>query len=88
MLKEDLVSQLETTLRANSTTLGSDPAFKEFYARGGSPMKKERATSTTVTSDGEAKPVRRRKTVKKEELESAYECPNHVQRIAHFEHHC
>lgn len=85
MLKEDLVSQLETTLRANSTTLGSDPNFKEFYARGGSPMKKERTTSTTVTSDGEPKPVRRRKTLKKEELDSAYERPT---RITHLEHHC
>lgn len=76
MLKEDLVSELETTLRANSSTLGSDPAFKEFYARGGSPTKKERTVSTTVTSDGEVKPARqRRKTVKKEDLDSPYDSP-------------
>jgi len=76
MLKEDLVTQLETTLRANSSTFGSEPSFKEFYARGGSPTKKEK--SATATSDGEAKPKPRRKTVKKEELESAYESPQRV----------
>jgi hypothetical protein len=72
MLKEDLVTKLETTLRSNSSTLSNDPAFKEFYARGGSPTKKERTASATVTSDGEAKPRQRRKTVKKEELDSTY----------------
>jgi hypothetical protein len=72
MLKEDLVAKLETTLRSNSSTLSSDPTFKEFYARGGSPMKKERTASTTVTSDGDVKLRQRRKTVKKEELDSTY----------------
>ena len=72
MLKEELVTKLETFLRSNSSTLSSDPAFKEFYARGGSPTKKERTASTTVTSDGEVKPQKRRKTVKKEELDSTY----------------
>jgi hypothetical protein len=56
LLKDDLVSNLDAHLRANSTTYSKDKLFSEFYLRGGSPSKKPRSSG-----DGEA--ARRRRTV-------------------------
>lgn len=69
MLKEELVTELNQTLRQNETKFGSDPDFIEFYARS-SPVKKEKG-ATTATSDAEKQPRKRRQTLKvKEELDS------------------
>ena len=73
MLKEELVTELNTTLRQNETKYGSDPAFTEFYARTGSPIKKEKGAPTDK-SDAEKQPRKRRQTLKvKEELDSLYD---------------
>jgi hypothetical protein len=74
MLKDDIVSALDEKLRANASTYSSNPVFREFYDRTGSPVKKERQVSTTLGADGEVKPQRRRRqTIKaKDEIGSPY----------------
>jgi hypothetical protein len=74
LLKDDIVSALNEKLRSNASTYSSNPVFREFYDRTGSPVKKERQTSTVLGGEDEAKPQRRRRqTIKaKEELESPY----------------
>jgi hypothetical protein len=68
------VSKLNEKLRSNASTYSGNPVFREFYDRTGSPVKKERQTSTALGADDEAKPQRRRRqTIKaKEDVESPY----------------
>jgi hypothetical protein len=74
LLKDDIVSALNEKLRSNASAYSSNPVFREFYDRTGSPIKKERQTSTALGPDDDAKPQRRRRqTIKaKDELESPY----------------
>jgi len=74
LLKDDLVSALDTELKANPSAYASNPVFSEFFSRGGSPVKKERAPSTSLGEAGEARPQRRRRTIvkPKEEPDSPY----------------
>lgn len=70
MLKDELVDGLNTHLRANETTLSSDPSFAAFYQRTGSPVKRDKS-ATTATADGEKPPRKRKQSLKvKEELDS------------------
>jgi hypothetical protein len=77
MLKDDVVTALDTHLRANSA-LSSDKFFAEFYDRSGSPVKKSR-TSEDAKDDKAVvvkdKEPRRRKTVVKAEPSSPYVAP-------------
>jgi hypothetical protein len=65
LLKEDLVAALSTELQAHPSTYSSQKVFSEFYNRGGSPIKKERGISVPLNDTGDAKPVRRRRTIAK-----------------------
>jgi hypothetical protein len=77
LLKDDLVSTLDEKLRANASSYSSNPVFREYYDRTGSPIKKERQTSATFGADGEKAPRRRRQTIKaKEDLDSPYVAPH------------
>ncbi|KAF2842609.1 hypothetical protein M501DRAFT_924955 [Patellaria atrata CBS 101060] len=66
LLKDELVSVLDEHLRANSSSLSSNAAFNDFY-RTASPVKKERAASTTSGPDV---PKKRRTTKVKDEIEA------------------
>lgn len=67
MLKDDLVTALDTHLRANSAKLSADKLFTEYYERSGSPAKKGRPTEDGKDSkdskDVKEKEPKRRKTV-------------------------
>jgi hypothetical protein len=63
MLKEDLVTALDTHLRAHSAKFADDKSFTEFYERSGSPVKKGRPTA----DGGETKAPRRRTLAPKPE---------------------
>jgi hypothetical protein len=57
--KEELIGNLDTHLRANSSKYADDKNFAEFYERGGSPVKKGRPAA----SEGDAKAAPRRRTI-------------------------
>ncbi|KAF2430149.1 hypothetical protein EJ08DRAFT_612890 [Tothia fuscella] len=62
MLKDDIVIALSDRLRHNASTYSSNPSFRAFYDRTGSPVKKERSVSTAlVMVDAPEKPQRRRR---------------------------
>lgn len=67
--KEELVSIIDEHLQKNATSLSSNDAFKDYYDRA-SPSKRVSGASTTLASDGEAKPKRKRAPKVKEEPEA------------------
>jgi hypothetical protein len=68
LLKDDLVSALDTHLKAHSSRLSGDKFFAEYYDRSGSPVKK--ASRTTDDDKAKDKEPKRRKTVVKAEPSS------------------
>lgn len=60
-LKDDLVLLLEEHLNNNETTFAKHPDFREYYSRGGSPVKRERSSPDALTT---VKTTRRRTLVK------------------------
>ncbi|OCK77623.1 hypothetical protein K432DRAFT_445208 [Lepidopterella palustris CBS 459.81] len=72
LLKDDLISALETHFQQNESTLGKQAAFSEFYRRTGSPVKRERQSPTESGAMTVSK-TRRRQTRLAEEAESQEE---------------
>jgi hypothetical protein len=73
LLKDELVSALETQLQRNATTLSRDSAFGDYYGRARSPTKRERG-DTAPPPDATVPQSRRRTTSAKvkEELDALY----------------
>ncbi|KAJ8115967.1 hypothetical protein OPT61_g2500 [Boeremia exigua] len=61
LLKDDLVLALEDHLNNNETTYAKHPNFKDYYTRGGSPVKREYSSPEPLST---VKPTRRRTLVK------------------------
>lgn len=61
LLKDDLVLLLEDHLNNNETTYAKHPDFRDYYSRGGSPVKRERSSPEPLST---IKPTRRRTLVK------------------------
>ncbi|KAF2101593.1 hypothetical protein NA57DRAFT_35017, partial [Rhizodiscina lignyota] len=80
MLKEELVTNIDQSLRANETRFSSDPTFTEFYARS-SPVKKDKGTA--AAADGEKKPRQRKQSLKvKEEQDAVDSTPDKAKALA------
>lgn len=60
-LKDDLVQLLEVHLNTNETTFAKHPDFRDYYGRGGSPVKRERSSPEAGVT---TKATRRRTLVK------------------------
>lgn len=61
LLKDDLVLALEDHLDNNETTYAKHPNFKDYYIRGGSPVKREYSSPEPLAT---VKSTRRRTLVK------------------------
>jgi hypothetical protein len=57
LLKDDIVNALEVRLNTNESRYSRHPEFRDFYGRGGSPIKRERFSPSEALSA--TKPRRR-----------------------------
>jgi hypothetical protein len=64
-LKDDLVEWLEDRLNSNETTYAKHRDFRDYYGRGGSPVKRERFSPVEAVIETK---VRRRTLVKEAPL--------------------
>lgn len=62
LLKDDLVTSISEEL-SNNPSNASNPIFSGFYARGGSPAKRDRGISVPLKDEGGMSVARRRRTV-------------------------
>ncbi|TID26791.1 Cupin RmlC-type [Venturia nashicola] len=62
LLKDDLVSSISEHL-SNNPSNASNPIFSGFYARGGSPVKRDRGISVPLKEEGGLSVARRRRTI-------------------------
>ncbi|KAE9993486.1 hypothetical protein EG327_004740 [Venturia inaequalis] len=62
LLKDDLVTSISEHL-SNNPSNASNPIFSGFYARGGSPLKRDRGISVPVKDEGGMSVARRRRTI-------------------------
>ena len=67
MKKSDLETALDDHMRANQAQLSKDTGLAAYYKRVNSPTKRDSSGSTAVV---EAKPVKRRVTKAKEDIEA------------------
>ncbi|KAJ4376873.1 hypothetical protein N0V86_006309 [Didymella sp. IMI 355093] len=75
LLKDDLVLVLEDHLNNNETTYAKHPDFKDYYGRGGSPVKRERSSPEPLST---MKSTRRRTLVKAPSEEATPEKRMHI----------